>query len=175
MSAGQDDTSPVSGVSPGRLAYERMAAVHGGPEQTQGWWDSLEPAERARWEQPLDNPDVAVPDRLPAWMTEREPTSSPSWCRGAAEPEWTSYLPATEASTRTLASPTVHIGEDVSLHLYQGEQALRGHVTRGPVTVRLWGHDGDLPIDLTAEQAQEVGLAMLEHARRLRVIEGAQR
>jgi hypothetical protein len=36
------------------------------------------------------------------------------------------------------------------------------------VTVRLWGHDGGDPIDLTAEQAQALGLAMVEHAARLR-------
>ena len=111
---------------------------------------------------------MTIPNSIPAWMTEPEPTSEPSWCRGGAERTWSSYLPATGASTRTLASPTVKIGPDVSLHLYQHEEALYGAVTRSPVSVRLWGYDGDLPIDLTAELAQGLGLAMIEHAAMLR-------
>jgi hypothetical protein len=65
----------------------------------------------------------------------------------------------------------VKIGPDVSLHLYQDEEALYGQLTRGPVTVRLWGHDGDDPIDHTAEQAQALGVAMIEHAARLREVQ----
>jgi hypothetical protein len=110
---------------------------------------------------------MTFPDSIPGWLTEPDPPSSPAWCRGGAEEGWTSILP-TGASLRTLATPTVKIGPDVSLHLYQCEEALSGRVTRGPVLVRLWGHDGDDPINLTAEQAQALGVAMIEHAARLR-------
>jgi hypothetical protein len=113
---------------------------------------------------------MRIPNTLPAWMTEPEPTSSPSWCRGGAEAGWTSTLP-TGASSRTLATPTVKIGRDVSLHLHQDEQSLHGHLTHTPITVRLWGHDGDLSIDLTDEQAQALGVAMIEHAAHLREVQ----
>ena len=116
---------------------------------------------------------MTFPDRLPAWMTEKVPPM-PAWCRGAGEPEFTSYIPATGSSSRCLQSPPVHLTDEVSVHLFQEEEALFGRVTRSPVCVRLWGHDGDLPTDLTAEQAQALGVALVEHAARLRDLQQGQ-
>lgn len=115
---------------------------------------------------------MTIPDSIPAWMTEPTPPPMPSWCRGTGEPEYTSYRPETGASVRSLQSPTLQITNELSLHLQQTEDALHGDVTRTPVRVNLWGRDGDLPFLLTADEAQALGVALIEHAGRLREVEG---
>jgi hypothetical protein len=100
----------------------------------------------------------------------------PAWCRGAGEPEYTSYLPGTGAHLRELASPTVRINDDLSLHLAQTEEWFCEDITHTPLRVMLWGRDGDLPFRLTSTEALALGLALIEHAGLLDTIEaqGAQ-
>lgn len=106
----------------------------------------------------------------PAYRNEKVPPM-PAWCRGAGDSRYPSYVFATGANMRSLQSPSVYIADDVSLHLYQSEESLNGCLTHTPVAVRLWGADESDPIDLTAEQAQAFGLAMIEHAMRLRDVQ----
>ncbi len=113
---------------------------------------------------------MTFPDTFPAWMTEQV-LPMPAWCRGAGGATFTSHVPETGASTRSLQTPTMKIAPDLAFQLHQWEEALYGRVTRPPVSVRLWTRvDGD-PIDLTAEHAQALGLAMIEHAACLREVQ----
>ena len=110
----------------------------------------------------------------PAWMTEPVPPM-PAWCPGAGEPEFTGFLPETEASIRSLQSPSVKITRDVDLYLYQDQVVLHGEITPSPVKVRVLVPEGDEPFDLDAGEARFMGLQLLEHAVRLQLIDEARR
>jgi hypothetical protein len=114
---------------------------------------------------------MTFPDHVPGWMLDPTPPPMPAWCRGAGESGYTSYRPESGANVRVLASPTVKVTADLSLHLVQTEDVLGEDVTHTPVRVSLWGRDGDLPFLLTANEAQALGVALLEHAGRLREVQ----
>ena len=102
--------------------------------------------------------DAQTPPR-PAWATTGEHT-------------YASFFPDAGTYERNLSTVEVDITPELTVRLHQRETWDHGVVTHGPLTVELRGRDDEEPHQLDAGTARWMGLQLIEHAVRLKVIEG---
>jgi hypothetical protein len=127
---------------------------------------------------------MTIPNSIPAWMSndvtfphfpsDAQTPPRPAWATHG-EHGYASFVPETGTYERHFSTEDVAPTPELSVRLHQRESWDHGVITHDPLTVQVWGRgDDDRPFHLTAEQARALGLALLEHAARLREVQEGQ-